>query len=141
MIIQVPYGRSKLEVEPPDSVDVVKGHFVPGLAGEPAALQAALRSPIGSTPLAEKVKPGDRVVIVHSDITRATPNDRILPVLLAEIEAAGFRREDITLLNGLGTHRPRRRPSCVPCWATTSSTATAARSTTQTGTKTWSPSA
>jgi nickel-dependent lactate racemase len=45
------------------------------------------------------------VVIVHTDITRATPNERILPVLLAELEQAGARREDITLLNGLGTHR------------------------------------
>jgi nickel-dependent lactate racemase len=53
------------------------------------------------------VKPGDTVVVVHTDITRATPNDRILPVLLAELEAAGVKRSDITLLNGLGTHRPQ----------------------------------
>jgi nickel-dependent lactate racemase len=42
---------------------------------------------------------------VHSDITRPRPNDRVLPVLLGELEAAGVRRQDITLLNGLGTHR------------------------------------
>ena len=45
------------------------------------------------------------VAIVHTDITRATPNDRLLPVILAELEAGGIRREDITLINGLGTHR------------------------------------
>jgi nickel-dependent lactate racemase len=33
------------------------------------------------------------------------PNDRVLPVLLAELEDAGVRRDDITLLNALGTHR------------------------------------
>jgi nickel-dependent lactate racemase len=44
-------------------------------------------------------------VVVHSDITRATPNNRILPVLLAELETCGVERSDITLLNGLGTHR------------------------------------
>ena len=43
--------------------------------------------------------------MVHTDITRATPNDRILPVLLDELESAGIAREDITFLNGLGTHR------------------------------------
>jgi nickel-dependent lactate racemase len=43
--------------------------------------------------------------VVHTDITRATPNDRILPVLLEELESAGVRRADITLLDGLGTHR------------------------------------
>ena len=78
---------------------------MPGLADEAAAIRAALAAPIHSAPLAERVKPGDRVVIAHSDITRATPNLRILPVLLAELEAAGVRREDITLLNALGTHR------------------------------------
>jgi nickel-dependent lactate racemase len=46
-------------------------------------------------------------VIVHTDITRATPNDRIMPLLVAELERAGIAREDITLLNGLGTHRPQ----------------------------------
>ena len=44
-------------------------------------------------------------MVVHTDITRATPNDRILPVLLDELQNAGIVQEDITLLNGLGTHR------------------------------------
>jgi nickel-dependent lactate racemase len=57
--------------------------------------------------LSEKVKAGDRVAIVHTDITRATPNERILPLLLAELEQAGIRRNDIILLNALGTHRPQ----------------------------------
>jgi nickel-dependent lactate racemase len=64
-----------------------------------------LRDPIGSAPLAELIKPGDSVVVVHTDITRATPNDRILPVLLDELQKAGIAQENITLLNGLGTHR------------------------------------
>jgi nickel-dependent lactate racemase len=33
------------------------------------------------------------------------PNDRVLPILLTELEAAGVARDDVTLLNGLGTHR------------------------------------
>jgi nickel-dependent lactate racemase len=64
-----------------------------------------LQKPIASSPLASLVKPGDRVIVVHTDITRATPNDRILPVLLDELLAAGIHARDITLLNGLGTHR------------------------------------
>src|ERR1019366_7653446 len=62
---------------------------------------------IRSAALAAKVRAGDRVVIVHSDITRATPNDRILPVLIEALEAAGVAQRDITLLNALGTHRPQ----------------------------------
>ena len=86
-------------------MDVLSPRFIPGLPDESAALRQALRDPIGSVPLAKLVKPGDRVVVVHTDITRATPNDRILPVLLDELELAGVERENITLLNGLGTHR------------------------------------
>ena len=51
------------------------------------------------------ITPGQKVVITHSDITRATPNNRILPVLLKEVENLGIRRSDIFLLNALGTHR------------------------------------
>jgi nickel-dependent lactate racemase len=80
---------------------------VPGLQDERHALQDALRNPIASAPLAEKVRAGDKVVIVHSDITRATPNDRILPVILEELERAGVERRNIVLMNALGTHRPQ----------------------------------
>ena len=107
MNVHLAYGRDGLSVNLPASTDVVTSRFTPGLPDEPAALRAALREPIGSLPLAAKVKPGDKVVICHSDITRATPNDRIMPVLVAELEAAGIARDDITLLNALGTHRPQ----------------------------------
>lgn len=105
MQIKLAYGRDGLPVNLPDNTAVVAAPGLPGLPDEAAALQQALRRPIESGPLADKIKPGDRVVIVHSDITRATPNDRILPVLLAEVEAAGAARQDITLINALGTHR------------------------------------
>jgi nickel-dependent lactate racemase len=105
MQIHLAYGRTGLDIDIPGPVEVISPQFVPGLPDERSGLQDALRHPIGSPPLAELVKPGNRVVVVHTDITRATPNDRILPVLLKELELAGVRRADITLLNGLGTHR------------------------------------
>jgi lactate racemase len=107
MLVNLAYGRYGLGVRLPKGVDVLEPRFLPGLPDEKAALLAGLRNPVGSPPLAGIVQPGDRVVIVHTDITRATPNDRILPVLLEELESAGIAREDITLLNGLGTHRPQ----------------------------------
>ncbi|NJN84779.1 MAG: nickel-dependent lactate racemase [Caldilineaceae bacterium] len=105
--VHLAYGRNGLNVDLPSNTDILTPRFTPGLADEATAIRAALRQPIGCAALASKVKAGDRVVVVHSDITRATPNDRILPVLLAELERAGIRREEITLLNALGTHRPQ----------------------------------
>ena len=105
MQVKLAYGHDGLTVNLPDSTYVVEPQFVPGLSDEAAAIREALRNPIETTALVDKVKPGDKVVIEHSDITRPTPNDRILPVLIAELEAAGIVAEDITLLNALGTHR------------------------------------
>jgi nickel-dependent lactate racemase len=103
--VKIAYGRHGLVVSLPDGGDVLKPCFTPGLPDESLAIQQALQAPIESPALQDLVKAGDSVVVVHTDITRATPNRRILPVLLDELRSAGVRREDITLLNGLGTHR------------------------------------
>ncbi len=105
MIVDLAYGHTGLAIDLPATAHVIRPRFTPGLPDETAALGDALRRPIASPPLAALVRAGDSVVIVHTDITRATPNHRMLPVLLAELENAGVRRDDITLLNGLGTHR------------------------------------
>jgi nickel-dependent lactate racemase len=107
MKVPLAYGRGHLEVEfPPDRTTVIEPTPQAGLADERAAVIAALDAPVQSAPLHELVGPDKRIVIVHTDITRATPNDRLIPWLLAYLEKAGAKREHITLLNGLGTHRP-----------------------------------
>jgi len=105
--VNLAYGRTGLTISVPDTADILSSQYIPGLPDEAEAIRRALRHPVASAPLNEVVQPGESVVIVHSDLTRATPNHRILPVLLAELDAAGIRRQDITLLNGLGTHRPQ----------------------------------
>ena len=60
--------------------------------------------PIGTRPLRQWIKPGDRVCILFTDITRATPNERLIPWILEYLK--DVPREQITLLNQLGTHRP-----------------------------------
>ncbi|MEN8173324.1 MAG: nickel-dependent lactate racemase [Chloroflexota bacterium] len=105
MEIKIDYGREGLVIDLPDHTQVIRSQYVAGLPDEVGAIQDALRNPIGSLPLVDIVKSGDKVVIVHTDITRATPNDRLLPVILHELEFAGVNRHDIILINGLGTHR------------------------------------
>ena len=105
MKINIAYGRKGLDIELPDETDIIQSRPMNGLEDEVGALEHVLRNPIGMPALATCIKPGDKVVVTHSDITRPVPNDRILPVLLQELESAGVRRQDITLLNALGTHR------------------------------------
>jgi nickel-dependent lactate racemase len=71
----------------------------------PAAIAQALGQPINSPPLWELAQAGDTACIVFTDITRASPDDLLVPALLAELEAAGVRDEDVTLLCGIGMHR------------------------------------
>lgn len=89
----------------PDFAQVIAPRHVAGVSDEPAAIKTALAAPIASPPLTEIAAGKQRVVVTHSDITRATPNDRILPVLLRTLEQAGVARDNITLINALGTHR------------------------------------
>jgi nickel-dependent lactate racemase len=95
-----------LEINLPDEWDVtvVEPKYLPGLPDERAALRQALQSPTASPPLRDRVKPGDRVGIVFSDITRPAPNHLLLPAVLDEL--AHVPKEHITLFNALGTHRP-----------------------------------
>ena len=110
MRVELAYGRGHLAVEFPDALTtLIEPTRQRGLADERAGLLAALNAPIASLPLRDQVGPDSRITIVHTDITRATPNERLLPWLLAYLEAAGARRENITLLNALGTHRPNTR--------------------------------
>jgi len=70
------------------------------------AISDALTHPIGSPPLAELARSGDKVCIVFTDVTRASPDHLLVPALLAELAAAGVRDKDVTLLCGIGMHRP-----------------------------------
>ncbi len=108
MKIKLAYGRGNLSVELPEKrTTVIEPSQTPGLADERAAVISALEKPIGAPPPRDLIRPTDRVCIGFTDITRATPNERLIPWLLAHL--AHIPREQITLLNSLGTHRPNTR--------------------------------
>ncbi len=64
------------------------------------------RIPSASPRLVELAGPGTKVCIVFTDITRASPDHLLVPALLQELEQAGVADADITLLCGIGMHRP-----------------------------------
>ena len=109
MEITLAYGREGLRVTLPDDalVTVIEPQYVPGLADEQAALQEALRAPLGAPALPDLVGPEETVAVVFSDLTRPMPNDRVLPLLLESLTTSGVRDDQIVLLNALGTHRPQ----------------------------------
>lgn len=108
MNVNLAYGQGHLSIALPDGrTTVIEPAHNAGLPDEKAALIRALENPIGSRPLRELIKPGNKICIVFTDITRATPNERIIPWLLEQL--AHVPREQITLLNSTGTHRPNTK--------------------------------
>ncbi len=107
-MFSVPFDKGQLTFDLPPGWrgSVVESKTVPPIEDVPAAVAEAISNPTNSPPLRELVKPGDTVCIVFTDVTRASPDYLLVPPLLAELEAAGVRDEDVTLLCGIGLHRP-----------------------------------
>ena len=93
----------------------------PGLTGE-AEVRRALSEPIGAPRLRDIVRPGEKIAVVTSDVTRPMPTYKVMPALLDELYAAGIKAEDVTLVFALGSHRKqtdeeRRRLAGERAWA------------------------
>ncbi|NER50114.1 MAG: nickel-dependent lactate racemase [Symploca sp. SIO1A3] len=105
---RIPYGKTFLEFELPSGMrgSLAVSPAMPPLTDVTGAITEALADPIGSPPVRELAHPGSRVCIVFTDITRASPDWLLIPPILQQLEEAGVRDEDITLLCGTGLHRP-----------------------------------
>ena len=109
MKVNLAYGQGQLTVDlPDDRATVIEPSHNPGLPDERSAVIGALQKPISARPIRELIKSTDRVCIAFTDLTRATPNERIIPWLLEHLQGVVPGR-NITLLNQLGTHRPNTR--------------------------------
>jgi nickel-dependent lactate racemase len=109
--VQLAYGKTGLSMSVPDDAQVIEPRHLAGLADESSAVVAALRSPIGTPPLKAMVKASDRVSIVISDITRPTPNHKLVPWLLQEL--AHVPKKNVVIINGLGSHRANTRDELI----------------------------
>ena len=101
-------GLQSVDVKETSLLDVLLPNPVrKELTGE-AEVRRALAAPIGSALLRELVKPGEKIAIVTSDITRPCPTWKIMPAVLDELYAAGCRPEDLLLVFALGSHRHQK---------------------------------
>lgn len=68
-------------------------------------VRRALLNPIGTGKLSTIVKPGEKIAIITSDVTRPMPSKLVLPPLIEELLEAGATYDDITIVFALGSHR------------------------------------
>lgn len=78
---------------------------VPVISDEVQAIRKAIGHPIGGKTLAERVRPGAKIVIIVSDATRDAHTPEILKALTEELQGLGVPDDDVTILVALGTHR------------------------------------
>jgi nickel-dependent lactate racemase len=102
------YGHGYVAISLPEDqilCEIVADEYPP-LTDVPSAVKQALEQPIDAPPLRELVKPGEKVVIVVSDITRSWQRmPLILPTVVDTLNDAGISDNDISILVALGGHR------------------------------------
>jgi Uncharacterized conserved protein len=107
MKLDLGFGQGTQTVEVPDAN--IQAILIPNSLdqswSEEFELTKSLENPIGTPRLRDIAKSGEKIAIVTSDITRPLPTYKIMPLLLDELYAAGVRKEDITLVFALGSHR------------------------------------
>lgn len=101
--ISIPYGAERFDLAL--EADVIVPPPSAPVADETAEIYKALREPIGARPLAEVVKPGEKVAIVVNDITRLARADLTLPPIVKTLNEAGVPDSGIFIVFALGTHR------------------------------------
>ena len=74
-----------------------------------SGIAAAFANPIGTPRLSDLARRYQRPCIVIDDLSRPTPGRRLIPPILAELEAAGIPAGEVLILAGVANHRPMLR--------------------------------
>jgi len=101
------YGPREIHLDIPDRNVVWElwPNDLSAVKNEERATREAIANAIGTRSLSQLAKPKMKVVILADDLTRPTPKKLIVPILLNELNKAGVRDQDVTILIALGTHR------------------------------------
>ncbi|OGN83766.1 MAG: hypothetical protein A2X23_01960 [Chloroflexi bacterium GWC2_73_18] len=107
-VFRVPLGAGEVAFALPEGM---RGTSVTARPAEPlpdldAAVRDALARPVAGPRLHELAAGARSACVVVTDVTRACPEDRLLPPLLAELAAGGIADGAVTILVAAGLHRP-----------------------------------
>lgn len=109
--IKLAYGKGEIELGVPGNAVVIEPRHLEGVKDEHGLVKEALLRPVGSPALRSMVKATDIVAIVISDITRPTPNHKLIPWLIEELDH--IPKDNFIIINGLGSHRANTREELV----------------------------
>lgn len=107
MDVSLAFAKEKIKIEIEDSrvLGILEPNEVSVESTGADEVKRALNEPISSLRLKDIVKPGEKIVIITSDITRPMPSSVVVPLVVKELNQANILDEDITVVFGLGSHR------------------------------------
>ncbi|MEM0007558.1 MAG: nickel-dependent lactate racemase [Candidatus Bathyarchaeia archaeon] len=105
--VWLPYGKTEvcLRVPARNLLGSIEPKEKSGVPDALAEVERALKEPIGTRRLSEIAKPEYKVAIVVDDATRPAPSHVMVPPLLDELNSAGVKDENMTIVFGCGAHR------------------------------------
>ena len=108
MEYRIPYGKGEQIVSLPE--EHVSQVLLPPANDKHRTveelMEEALAHPIGTPALDQLIRPGEKVVLIVSDITRAWARfDLFVPILVADLNKLGIPDADISIVIATGKHR------------------------------------
>jgi nickel-dependent lactate racemase len=105
--VWLPYGKTEICARVPTQnfLGLIEPKEKPAVPDARVEVERVLKEPIGSNRLSEIVKPEHRVAIVVDDATRSAPSRLLVLPILDELNSAGVKDEQVTVIFGCGTHR------------------------------------
>ncbi len=102
--IRLAYGSTGMDIEVPESATVIAPRHRAAATDPRATLQEAIANPVAGPPLADLVRPGQRVAISVCDVTRPQPRELMVGAVLDALGGV-IPPEDVVVLIATGTHR------------------------------------
>ena len=104
--VWLPYGKTDVCVRVParNLLGTIEPKEQPAAADAKAEVERALKEPIGTKRLSDLVKPESKVAVVVDVASRKTPGEILLLPVLAELNGAGVKDENVTVVFGCGTY-------------------------------------
>jgi nickel-dependent lactate racemase len=112
--IPMPFGEDTVTISVPDDVVVADVEDVIPSESANHMVRNSLDFPLESDRLTRLASKGDRVVVVVPDMTRPGKfRSVVVREVIKDLHAAGVRDEDVTILNGPGSHRANTKAEFV----------------------------
>src|SRR5688572_33206940 len=104
--MQLAYGSGTVNIIfAEDRFEVLAPNAAPREPLSDLQIGGTLDSPIDSPPLEELLTPGETVLIVASDATRATASAQVINLLVRRVIQQGISPADITIIFANGIHQ------------------------------------